>query len=213
MLPPMALILLVRHAVTEETGKRLYGRRAGVHLSERGRRQAEELARRLGPLPLAAVYSSPLDRCVETAEPTARARGLDVLLDPGLQETDVGRWTGRTFGALRRTRAWRRLTAFPSLVGFPGGESLAEVQVRTVRTVQAIDGRHGGRVVAVFSHGDPIRLAVAHLAGLPLDLSGRLDVAPASVSAVALGDGPPSILLIGDTGRLEELVRRETRGR
>jgi probable phosphoglycerate mutase len=208
----MAVILLVRHAVTEETGKRLYGRRAGVHLSDRGRGQAEEIAERVRHLPLAAVYSSPLERCVETAEPTARARGLEIRLDPGLQETDVGRWTGRTFVALRRIRAWRRLTVFPSLVRFPGGESLAEVQLRTVRTLQGIEGRHRGRVVAVFSHGDPIRVALAHYVGLPLDLSGRLEMPPASVSAVALGDGPPSILLVGDTGRLENLVRRGTRG-
>jgi probable phosphomutase (TIGR03848 family) len=209
----MSTVLLVRHAITEDTGKRLYGRQPGVHLSERGRTQADELAARLGKLPLAAVYSSPLERCVETAEPTARARGLEVLRDPGLAETDVGRWTGRTFGSLARTRAWRRVRFLPSAARFPDGESLSEVQHRTVAALDVIARRHPRDVVAAFSHGDPIRLALAYFAGLPLDLFSRLEVAAASVSAVALSDGPPRVVRVSDTGSLDDLVPRGTRRR
>jgi probable phosphomutase (TIGR03848 family) len=212
MLPRMALMLLIRHAVTEDTGKRLYGRRPGVHLSERGRRQAASLADRLRGLPVASVYCSPLERCVETAEPIAEALGLTARIDRGLLETDLGEWTGRTFGQLRRARAWRRLLTLPSVTRFPGGESLPEVQARVVRSLAEIAERHPRSLVVVVSHGDPIRLALAHYLGLALDLSGRLHVPPGCVSAVALGDGPPSILRVGDTGTLEDLVRREPRG-
>lgn len=206
----MTVLLLVRHAITEDTGKRLYGRQPGVHLSERGREQADRLAARLGELPLAAVYSSPLERCAETAEPTARVRGLDVLRDPGLAETDAGRWTGRTFASLARTRAWRRIRFLPSSARFPDGEALAEVQHRTVAALDAIARRHPRDLVAVFTHGDPIRLALAYFAGLPLDLFSRLEVTAASISAVALSDGPPRIVRVNDIGGLDDLVPRGT---
>jgi probable phosphomutase (TIGR03848 family) len=206
----MAVILLVRHAVTEETGKRLYGRQPGVHLSEAGRRQAQEVAARLRELSLAAVYSSPLERCMETAAPIAEALGVRIQTDPGLLETDIGAWTGRTFGQIRRARLWRRILAVPSMGRFPDGESLAEVQSRAGRALEAIGERHPRRSVVVVSHGDPIRLILAHYAGLHLDLFQRLEVAPASVSVVATGDHGPRVLRVNDRGTLSDLVPRRT---
>jgi probable phosphomutase (TIGR03848 family) len=206
----MVVLLLVRHAVADETGTRVYGRRPGVHLSDRGRRQAEDLAGRLGRLPLAAVYSSPLERCVETAEPAARTLGLEVRLDDRLVETDPGRWTGRTFASLRRAREWRRIRFVPSMGRFPGGEALADVQHRTMAALGEIAGAHRRGLVAVFSHGDPIRLALAYCAGVHLDHLHRLEVEAASVSAVALTEGHPRVLLMNDTGSLEDLIPRRT---
>lgn len=210
MLPLMAVILLVRHAVADETGKRLYGRRPGVHLSEKGREQAQALADRLRHLRLAAVYSSPLERCVETAEPIARALGLDVRIDRALVETDAGRWTGRTFASIGRARAWRRIRFLPSMARFPGGEALVDVQHRTIGALTAIADRHRRGVVAVFSHGDPIRTALAYCAGAHLDHLQRFEVDAASVSAVALSDGPPRVLRVNDTGTLVDLVPPRT---
>jgi probable phosphomutase (TIGR03848 family) len=210
MLPPMAVILLVRHAVAEETGTRLYGQRRGVHLSVKGREQAAALADRLRHLRLAAVYSSPLERCVETAQPSARALGLDVRLDVALVETDAGQWTGRTFASIGRTRAWRRIRFLPSMARFPGGEALVDVQYRTMRALTAIAERHPRKMVAVFSHGDPIRAALAYCAGAHLDHVQRFEVGAASVSAVALSDGPPQVLRVNDTGTLSDLVPPRT---
>jgi probable phosphomutase (TIGR03848 family) len=206
----MTVLLLVRHGVTDATGKRLYGRAEGVHLSERGRAQADDLARRLSSLPVEAVYTSPLERCRETAEPVARAHRLRVAALSELLETDTGGWTGRTFGQIRRTRLWRRIRALPSSARFPDGESLTEVQARAVRGLTEIADRHPRGLVAAVSHGDPIRLALAHYAGVPLDLFQRLEVAPASVSAVAVGAGAPMILRLNDTGSLEDLAPRRT---
>jgi probable phosphomutase (TIGR03848 family) len=206
----MTVLLLVRHGVADATGRRLYGRAEGVHLSERGRAQAEDVARRLSSLPVEAVYTSPLDRCRETAEPIARARRLRPATMPDLLETDTGGWTGRTFGQIRRTRLWRRIRTVPSTARFPDGESLTEVQARAVRALAEIAEGHPRGLVAAVSHGDPIRLALAHYAGVPLDLFQRLEVAPASVSAVALGAGAPMILRVNDTGSLEDLAPRRT---
>ncbi|HEX2030111.1 MAG TPA: MSMEG_4193 family putative phosphomutase [Actinomycetota bacterium] len=202
----MALLLLIRHGLTDATGKRLYGRGAGVHLSPRGRDQADRLARRIGEVRLEAVYSSPLERCLETAEPVAGATGLPVRTLPGVLEVDVGRWTGRTFASLRRTKGWRLIHETPSATAFPGGESLADAQHRTVAALEEVAERHPRGAVAVVSHGDPIRLALAHYAGLHLDLFRRLEAAPGSVSAVAVGRGEPRVLRVNDTGALDDLA-------
>ena len=203
-----AILLLVRHGVTEATGKRLYGRSPGVHLSAKGRAQAEAVAERLAGLPIRAVYSSPLERCTETAAPIARALGVAVRTEAGFVETDIGDWTGRTFPQIRRSRLWHAILRVPSSSRFPGGESLAEVQARTIRAADEVASRHGGQAVVVVSHGDPIRLLLAHCAGLHLDHFQRLEVVPASVSAVAIGQHAPRLLLLNDTGDLSDLLPR-----
>lgn len=207
----MTTLLLVRHAVTDQTGKRLYGRQAGVHLSDAGRAQAGELGERLAPLPLVALYTSPLERCLETARAIASGRRLRPRVVAGLTEVDCGDWTGRTYASIRRSKAWRRFRASPSTARFPGGESLAEVQRRVVGVLERIAARHPSGAIAVVTHGDPVRLALAHYAGVHLDLFQRIEAAPASVSAVALTDGPPRILRVNETGGLADLVPARSR--
>ncbi len=209
----MALLLLIRHGLTDATGRTLVGWTPGVHLSERGRAQARALAERLGPVPLAAMYSSPLERCLETAEPVAAQKGLVVTAIDGLGEVRFGDWTGRTLAQLARTRLWGAIQQVPSGVRFPGGESFLETQHRAVREVAAIAAAHPRRVVAMFSHGDVIKLLVAHFAGLSLDMFQRLVISPASVTAVAAGDGVPRILRVNDTGGVSELIPTRPRRR
>jgi probable phosphoglycerate mutase len=202
------LLLLIRHAVTETTGTILYGQSPGLSLSDRGREQAAALAERLEPVPIAALYASPLERCVETAEPIAAAAGLKVDLVPGLMEADAGEWTGRKLAELRRLKAWRGVMAAPSRFRFPGGESMLEVETRVVSAVDSIVAEHPEGVVAVVAHADPIRLLLAHFAGAHVDHFQRWVVAPASVSAVAVpeGGGPPMVLAVNHTGSLAEVL-------
>jgi probable phosphoglycerate mutase len=202
----MALILLVRHALTDATGKRLSGQAKGLHLSEAGRAQAERAAERLRPVPLAALYASPLERCAETAALIAAGRSLRITELPGLMEVDYGSWTGRPFGQLYRTTLWKRLMQAPSSIRFPNGETLLEVQARCVAAVEEIAARHPKGIVAVVAHADVIRLTLAHYAGIHLDLYQRLTVSPASVSAILLGDRIPRILRTNDTGSLQDLI-------
>jgi len=201
----MALLLLIRHAMTDATGKRLSGRTRGIHLSEAGRAQAEALVDRLAPVPLAAVYASPLERCVETARPFAAARGLDVRVEPRLIEVGYGTWTGRSMSQLVRTKLWKQVQSSPSSVRFPEGEALSEVQHRAVAALGDIAAAHPRGAAAVVTHADVIRLAVAHYCGVHLDLFQRFVVGTTSVSAVLLGDRIPRILRINDSGTLEDL--------
>ena len=207
------LLLLIRHALTDTAGKRLTGWNPGVHLNDDGRTQAERLAERLSPLPIRAVYSSTLERCMETAEPLATAKGLEVRSVDALRDVDYGDWSGRTMGTVRRTTLWRRLTVLPADTRFPNGESLREVQSRMVAEVTRIVDRHPGGMVAVFSHADPIKLVLAHFLGVHVDLFGRIVCHAGSVSAVAAGDGPPHVLRLNDTGDLADLAppRRPSR--
>lgn len=209
----MTLLLLVRHGHTDAAGKRLTGWSPGVHLNDRGHEEAEALVGRLDGVPIDAIYSSPLERCRETAAPLARARRLSVRIRRGLIETGYGEWTGRTISQLRRTKLWSIVERTPSAVRFPGGESLLEVQARAVDELSRIAADHPRGTVVVVSHADPIRLFIAHVGGAHVDHLHRLVVDTASVTAVALDHGTPRLLKVNDTGGLRGLVRRQPRHR
>jgi probable phosphoglycerate mutase len=203
------LLLLVRHGITPITGTRLTGRLPGVHLSEEGVRQAKDVAERLANLPVKAVYSSPLERCQETAAPIAERHHLDVQTVDDLAEVAYGDWQGRPFKQLYRLKAWSELQARPADFRFPAGESIREAQTRGMRAIEAILARHprSAAVVAV-SHADMIRLILAGYLGLGTDLYQRIVVGVASVSAIVLGERVPRLLRIGDSGSLDELAER-----
>ena len=103
----MSLLLLIRHGENEyvKTGK-MAGRISGVHLNERGQKQAQSLADALKDAPIKAIYSSPLERAVETAMPIANACRLEVQIEAGVIESNVGNWQGKSWKMLRRTYAW-----------------------------------------------------------------------------------------------------------
>ena len=185
----MRLLLLVRHAVTEHTGARLSGWMPGLHLSEEGRRQAEGLAGRLEPVPVDAVYASPLERCQETAAAVAEARGLKIQTLEDVGEVRYGDWTGRTIKELSREPLWKVVRASPSAARFPEGESLYEMQARAVLALERLREAHPGQTVLVCSHADVIKALTCHYLGMHLDLFQRVVVSPASVTAFAFGPG------------------------
>jgi broad specificity phosphatase PhoE len=192
-------LYLIRHAVTGETGKLLSGRQTGIHLSAEGRGMATALATRLEPVKLAAIYSSPIERCVETAAMIAAGRGLEIQIDESFIEVEFGNWTGRSLRSLYRLKAWGRLLATPSRFRFPGGESPEEVQRRVVAGVERLAADHRRDPVALVTHADVVRLAIAHYLGTPLDLIGRIDALPASVSIVSLApDGGVRVPVVND---------------
>jgi probable phosphomutase (TIGR03848 family) len=195
--PSATLVLLVRHAVTPTTGVILPGRAPGLHLSAQGRAQAAATARRIAGLRrVAAVYASPLERARETAAAIGRARRLPVQTERGLIELDTGEWTGRSLARLRRKREWPVVVGYPSGFRFPGGESFVEMQARVAAALGRLVERHRGQAVVAVSHADPIKAAVAHALGLPLDLFQRLVIAPASVTAVVYRPQGPTVLTV-----------------
>ena len=197
---PGTLVLLVRHGETPTTGMVLPGRVPGLHLSGRGRDQAEQLAARLEGLPVDAIYSSPLERARETAAPTAVSTGLEVNDNPGLIECDFGEWTGATLAELVRLPQWQTVQHNPSTFRFPGGESIPAMQSRMLQTIRGLCAAHPVGVVVCFSHADPIKAAVAHALGTHLDHFQRITISPGSVSVISYVEGrAPGVLTVNST--------------
>ena len=190
----MTDLLLIRHGENDYTRKgRLAGWTPGVHLNEKGLVQAQAIARHLARAPIQAVYSSPLERALETAAPLARVRQLRVRKLEAVGEVRYGEWTGKSLKALARTRLWQTVQRFPAAMEFPDGETLRAVQSRAVDAVEALARRHRKEMVAVVSHGDVIKLLVAHYLGLPIDLFQRIAVNTGSISGVRLTGGMPLV--------------------
>jgi probable phosphomutase (TIGR03848 family) len=198
----MATVILVRHGRTtaNATGV-LAGRTAGVKLDETGLAQAARAAERLAPIPLAAVVSSPLERCRQTAKSImgAQTGPLTVSTERGITECDYGEWQGRALKDLAREKLWATVQSQPSAAVFPGGESLGAMQARAVAAVRrhdgAIESGHGaGAVWVAVSHGDIIKSVLADALGMHLDLFQRLNVDPASISIVRYTAARPYVL-------------------
>ncbi|MGI5422603.1 histidine phosphatase family protein [Actinomadura luteofluorescens] len=206
----MTTLLLVRHGLTAMTGPVLAGWTPGVRLDERGRAQVAALGARMAPLPLAAVVSSPLERCVETAEAVAAGRGEPaekIETDERFGEVRYGDWTGRPLKELAEEPLWRVVQAHPSAARFPGeaGEALADAQHRAVTAVRDWNGRiaaaHGpDALYAVCSHGDIIKSIVADALGLHLDQFQRIQADPASLTVIRYTETRPFVVRLNDTG-------------
>ena len=196
----MTTIFLVRHGLTEDTGRKLTGWTPGVALSDAGKNQVVALAERLTEVPFKAVYSSPIDRTRQTAEAIADLHGLDVQVSEELGEVDYGRWTGRPLKSLARTKLWSTVIRWPSGARFPDGEALREVQARAVEEVERLRLEHPKQAICCVSHGDVIKLVLAHYLGVHIDLFQRIHVAPASVSVLGVGGAGPYVLGINVFG-------------
>ena len=192
----MTTFLLVRHGVTAHTGHKLSGRMPDIHLTDEGCAQADAAADSLARFPIKAVYSSPIDRTMQTARPIAARHGLRVQVRRGLTELEFGRWTDKSFKTLRRTKLWPVIQRWPSGARFPEGESFLEVQQRAVREIENLREKHPRDVICCVSHADVIKLAVAHYLGMHLDMFQRIDVAPASVTAIAIGESGPRVITV-----------------
>jgi broad specificity phosphatase PhoE len=210
--------LLVRHGENDLIKQgRLGGRLPGVHLNEAGRTQAQATARVIAQAktqadaqaaarkqaqkpaepPVWKLYSSPMERAVETAEPVAQALGLEIVLRPGLLETDCGDWAGKTVKSRRRLKAWREIQNNPSQFRFPGGETFMECQQRIVGEIEFLRTQHAPQdIVICVSHADPLKLLVAHYLGLPFDNFQRLSIDPASITILHLDESVNRLLAL-----------------
>lgn len=199
------LVLLIRHGLTARTGVKLSGWTPGVNLNANGRAQADALVDRLHGLRVDAVYASPLERCVQTAQPLAKAKRLKIRQREELGEVRYGDIEGKSLKVLAKSQIWRDLNSWPSNVRFPNGESLRETQARAVGAIEGLRKKHADEVVAIFSHGDWIKLAMAHFMGVHIDLYRRLAIDPVSVNAVRMTSWGPIIMRLNDTGRLADI--------
>ncbi|MEO7911465.1 MAG: MSMEG_4193 family putative phosphomutase [Roseiflexaceae bacterium] len=201
----MTLLLLIRHGANDWVHGRLAGWTPGVHLNDDGRSQAAATAARLAPLPIDAIYTSPLDRTVETAQAIAGPRGMPLRLVEGLGEVKYGEWQGAELKELYKHELWPGVQFYPSGTRFPGGETLGEAQMRMVATLDGLRAQHPKGIFAVVSHADIIKLALAYYVGMHMDLFQRLEISPCSVSAIFFTPMGPRLLAYNDTGSLEHL--------
>jgi len=192
----MPLLLFIRHGENDFTKKhKLAGYTPEVHLNERGQTQAQALADALKDVQIKAIYSSPLERAMETATPIAAARKLEVQVEAGLLETNVGKWQGRSLAALRLQKAWKVVQSAPSRAQFPEGETFYECQARIVTALDSISKKYKSQdIIACVFHADPIKLAVAHYIGLPLDHFQRLSCDTGSLTALYVGEAGANLL-------------------
>jgi broad specificity phosphatase PhoE len=208
----MPTLLLIRHGENEyvKTG-RLAGRLPGIHLNERGQKQAEALGEALKDVPITALYSSPLERAMETATPIATARSLKIIQNPDLMDTDIGKWQGKSLAVLRLTKAWKIVQSAPSRFHFPEGESFLDLQRRIANVFEGIVQKHNKPkdIVAVVFHADPIKLAVSHFLGLPLDHFQRLSCDTGSLTAIHANEGGANLLKLNQRPPFDFLPREK----
>jgi probable phosphomutase (TIGR03848 family) len=219
----MTTIVLVRHGLTHMTGPVLAGWTPGLHLDERGQKQAKRVAERLRPVPFSAIVSSPLDRCLDTAGAITEGRELTVAVDDRIGECRYGDWTGQELKVLMKDPLWKVVQAHPSAVVFPGpeGEALRDTQVRAVTALREwdkkIEAEHGPDAVwLACSHGDVIKAVVADALGMHLDLFQRINVDPCSVTVIRYAELRSFALRVNDTGGgIEDLMppKKKSRGR
>jgi broad specificity phosphatase PhoE len=197
----MTRLILIRHAATDCFQDRLAGRNANVHPSGAGKVQGERLAHGLRQQRIGRIYSSPQPRARETAQFLAELYGETVRIAPEIDEIDFGAWTSRTFEELHEIAQWREFNLARSCTRIPNG-LMVEVQARVLAWIERLCGRHPTMTLALVSHADVIRVALAHCLGMPLDLLLRLEVSPASISIVAMERYGPRVLCINNMGEL-----------
>lgn len=209
-------IVLVRHAQpTDDVLGRCYGA-LDVGLSARGRRQARLLARTLAPVALAALYTSPSRRALDTATAVAAAHGLAPVIDERLRELDFGDFEGRSYDEIERRQPeiYRQWMATPTLVQFPGGESYSDLRIRTLAALEEIRTARPGEVSTVVAHAGVLRTMIASCLQMPPEATFRLDQSHGAISVIDWVEAVPIVRLVnaapatrGFTAVLDETPR------
>ncbi len=197
-------LLLIRHAVNDfvKTGK-LAGWTPEVHLNDDGRAQAAALGVRLAKVSIDAIYSSPLERTMETAQAVIEHHpGLELQRLDALGEVRYGAWQGAELRKLSQRKLWEVIQFVPSRAEFPDGEAMRNTQLRAVNALEELAEKHPRQTIAVVSHSDVIKMILAHYLGMHLDMFQRIEVSPASLSIVWIAYGRPVVVQINETSYL-----------
>jgi len=208
----MPILLLIRHGENDYVkSSKMAGRLPGVRLNEKGQKQARALTEALENIPLKAVYSSPLERAMETARPIAESHKLKIVEEPGLMDTDIGKWQGRSWRVLGLTKAWKIVQNAPSRFRFPEGESFVEAQTRCATALEKIIKKYNKPkdIVAIVFHADPIRMAVAHFLGMPLDHFQRLSCDTGSLTMLRASESRATLVKLNQRPPFDFLPRKK----
>jgi len=198
----MTTFFLVRHGSCDGLGEMMWGRTAGVCLNNEGKAQAQRLGERFNGLELAAVYSSPLERALETAAAIARPAGIEIKQHQAFNEIDFGEWSGKSLAGLAGDDRWRRFNTQRSVTKIPGGESFLDVQARVVSGLEQLSEHHDEAQLVIVSHADVIKAAVGYVTATPIDLLQRIEISPCSVSTIAIDKHGPRLLGVNNRSEL-----------
>lgn len=201
----MTNFFLMRHGQSEAVNY-IAGRKTGIHLTEKGIRQVEHTAQYFSGIKIDKIFCSPIDRTYETAEIIGKYLKLKVEKDKELMEVDFGDWTGKSFDELKNKRQWMLFHTYRSGTRIPGGETMAEVQLRSVNRVQEIREGSDGKNILLVSHGDPLRCLIAYYLGIPLDFILRFEISTASVSILQLDENRARVLSVNFSGNLNRIL-------
>lgn len=196
----MTTFILIRHATTIDVGTRLSGRKEGVILTENGKAEAAALAQSVTGISVDAIYSSPMERAQATAEPLAKVWNREIQVMDAFNEIDFGKWTQAEFAQLHSDEQFSLFNQFRSHTRIPGGETMLEAQCRMVRGLEALMQHHPQQKVAIVSHCDMIKAAVAYYLGMPLDHLLRLDIEPASITVLNIYPETARLQLLNHRG-------------
>jgi broad specificity phosphatase PhoE len=203
----MTTFLLVRHCALDALNRYLAGRAPGEHLNDAGRAQVQRLANQFAGVTLDAVFSSPLERARETSAAFAACVQGGVQYVDDLFEVDLGEWTGKTFDELARDPRWTSFNTRREITQIPGGEMILDVQVRVVRFLQQQAARFPDGRVAIVSHGDVLRAAIAYYLGLPIDHMLRFDISPGSISVLRVNADGAHLLCLNSRDVSDEQLQ------
>lgn len=192
----MTQFYLIRHGLTDTAGKILTGRSQGIFLNKEGIKQVNKLSQNLTGIPFSAIYCSPLERTLETADIISKPFNLSCIPSNNFLEIEFGDWTNSSIEELKNDPQFRHFNSFRSCTRIPNGESILEAQKRITDGLQNLYRKHPDQTIAVISHADPIKLAIGFYAGIHIDLLHRIEISPASVSIIELYEDTVRVLRI-----------------
>lgn len=193
----MSDFYLIRHGHNDHLAQNLLaGRLPAVHLNDQGCAEADRLAAILSTVGIQRIFSSPLERALQTAQPTSRRLNLKLEIAPEILEINFGDWTGRSLAELDSDPAWKNFNSYRSGTRIPNGETMLEAQSRMVSFLEKLQREFPRQNIALFSHGDPIKSVFAFYLGIPLDLFTRIEISPGSYSILRLESWGPQIIAI-----------------
>ena len=221
----MTRILLLRHAhsVANEKGI-LAGRTLGISLSEKGEKQALEVAARLQGITFSQIRISPMERCSKTVAPLisqfpkSASKKVKIEIEEDIVEVDYGKWTGKKLAVLSKDKSWKIVQDTPSAMYFPGGEGLLDVQSRAMRALNSIAKSSGSEAKMLVSHGDVIKAIVASVLGTHLDHFQKIVIDPASITVLDFNGKDFRVLTLNNTSSpitsfIEKKSAKSTRSR
>jgi probable phosphoglycerate mutase len=181
----MTTFILVRHGECNHVNRYLAGRAAGIHLNEKGKNDITELGYYLSRYRIDKIYTSPMERTIETAQLINRKMGMEIIIDERLNEIEYGGWTGKYFTDLEECDAWKEFNCNRLIYRIPGGEMFSEVENRMVSFVlEHQSDKHTVNIVV--SHSDPIKCLLSYWGGIPIEIFNRIEIATASMSIIII---------------------------